>query len=255
MGILVSGANSGVCRYLHENLKGIGLTRTTSPEEIEKVKREGIDNIIHCAFNSSRNINTDSLQQYIDDNIFLTKELVSFRHKKFIFFSSVDVYPKNRETHFENEIIDVNSVSGIYAIAKLISEAIVKKYCKNYLILRATAFLGKYSRKNSLLRIIENKECLLTLSADSRFNYVLYPDILNFVRYSIENNLEGIYNLASAENISLSRVAEIFQKKVNFGDYFYDVGNINNDKVSSVLPVFKRSSEKTMLKFAESLKK
>ncbi len=249
MRILTTGILSGLGKFIHENLGGVGLTRDTSPEDIEKIKNDGVDIIIHCAFNSRRRINSDSLYHYLEDNVLLTKRVVSFPHKKFIFLSSVDVYPKRTDVHSEDEIIEVDSVSGIYGITKLMSESILKNHCENYLILRGTALLGKYSRKNSLIKIIEGEGCTLTLSGDSRFNYVLHLDILDFIKFSIDHDVKGIYNLASSENITLSEVVDMLGKKVKFGTYFYNVGNIDNSKISSIFPVFKKTSKEIVTQF------
>ena len=249
MRILTSGVFSGLGKYIHENLGGTDLTRDTSPEDMEEIENSGVDVIIHCAFNSRRGINSDSLYYYLEDNVLFTKKLVSIPHKKFIFLSSVDVYPNGVGTHPEDEIIDMDSISGIYRITKLMSESIVKTHCVNYLILRGTALLGKYSRKNSLIKIIEDDKCILTLSSDSRFNYVLHSDILDFIKFSIDHDLKGIYNLASSENVTLLEVANILGKKVKFGNYLYDVGNIDNSKISYVFPVFKKTSKEIITKF------
>ena len=228
MRIIVSGNKSGLGRYLFESLGAIGLDRNTSFEKREDLKKKGADIIIHCAFNYSREVSSQSLFPYFKDNVLLTKELAMIPHKKFIFISSVDVYPKNREIHKENEIIGLDSIEGIYGITKLISESIVRNYCKNHLILRGTAFLGKYSRKNSLIKIIKEKNPSLTLSPKSDFNYVLYSDVADFLKTAIKKDLKGIYNLASSENITLTGIARTFKKKVKFGKYQYSAGKINN---------------------------
>lgn len=249
--ILTTGVLSGLGRYIHENLGGTGLTRDLSIEDREKIRSRGADIIIHCAFNSRQGINSDSLYHYLEDNVLLTKELVSFSHKKFIYLSSVDIYPRGAGLHSEDEIIDMDSVSGIYGITKLMSEAIVKNHCENYLVLRPTFLLGKYSRKSSTIKVIENKECILTLSGNSIYNYVLHSDILDFIKLSIDGDLKGIYNLASSENVTLSEVADMLGKKVNFGTYLYDVGNIANSKISSVFPAFKKTSKEVVAQFIE----
>lgn len=249
MKILVTGNKSGLGKYLFENIGTIGLDRNNLSRELKKIKKEGVDIIIHCAFNSSRDVTSESLFPYFGDNVFLTKELTLVPHKKFIFFSSVDVYPKNKAIHLEDEIINLNSAEGIYGITKLISESIIRNYCKNFLILRGSAFLGEYSRKNSLIKIIEEKNCVLTLTGDSEFNYVLYSDILDFLKTAIKKNLKGIYNLASSKNITLSEAAKIFGKKVRFGKYNYRVGKISNRKISSVSLVFKKTSQEIIKQF------
>lgn len=247
--ILTTGTRSGLGRYLQENLGGIGLTRSTPALDIERIKCNGVDVIIHCAFNIAKNINTSSLYPYLSDNVFLTKESTSFPHKKLIFISTVDVYPRTGGTHSEEEIIEVDSLSELYGITKLMSESIVMNHCKNYLILRPSALLGKYSRRNSLISIIEEKNCALTLSADSRFNYVLYSDILGFIKFAIKNDLKGIYNVASSGNITLSEIADMTENNVKFGEYHYDVGNIDNNKIISVFPAFKKTSAEIIAQF------
>lgn len=241
--ILTTGYLSGLGKHLYENLGGYGLDRETSLQEREKIKKEGVDVIIHCAFNPRKDINSDSLYEYLKDNIFLTKDLVSIPHKKFIFISSLDVYSKNQNIHSEEEIINLDSISDIYGITKLMSEAIVKNECKNYLILRCSGLLGKYSRKNSLIRIIEDEKCDLTLSGKSEFNYILHSDVLDFIKLSIKENLQGIYNVVSSQNITLSEIADGLGKKVNFGAYIYKTGRIDNRKIISVFPTFKKTSK------------
>jgi len=250
--ILTTGINSGLGRCIYEDIRCLGLGRNTSIEEIERIKNDGVETIIHCAFNSNSQVNLNSLYQYLQDNVLLTKELISFPHKKFIFISSVDVYPKDVNLHLEDENIDMSAVNSIYGITKLMSESLVKKYCENYLILRASAMLGKYSRRNSLIRMIEDTECELTLSYNSRFNYILHSDILDFIKFSISHDIKGTLNVVSSENITLLEVADMLKKTIRFGKYFYDVGNINNSRISSVFPAFKKSSREIIFEFMRS---
>lgn len=249
MKILTTGAGSGMGRYIYEHLGGIGITRGTSAVEMENIRKDGVDVIIHCAFNSGKNITADSLFGYFNDNVLLTKDLISIPHKKFIYFSTVDLYARTPNIHMEDEIIYPDKVNGIYATAKLISESIVRKYCTGYMILRPTTLVGTYSRKNTLFKIIEGDKNSLYLSENSRFNYVLYPDILEFIKLAIERDLSGVYNVASSENILLSEVAVVLDRKVSFGDHLYDVGNISNDRIAFVYPAFKKTSKDVLNEF------
>lgn len=127
MKILITGTNSGLGKHFFEIFGGIIWNRDISENTKRKLKQTGVDVILHAAFNSSKQITSDNLFAYLQDNIWLTMELLSIPHKKFVFISSIDVYPKNNQTHSEEEIIDVNAVSGMYAITKPISESLVKK--------------------------------------------------------------------------------------------------------------------------------
>jgi len=249
--ILTTGVLSGIGKHIHENLGGTGITRATLHEELERIRRDGVDIIIHCAFNSQKDVTSDSVYGYFDDNVFLTNALVSIPHKKFIFFSTIDLYPKNSDTHVEDELIHIDKIKGIYAITKLLSESIVKGKGNNFLILRPTTLLGKYARRNTLTRIIDDEKEPLFLSGNSRFNYILHSDILDFIAFSIRHDITGIFNIASTSNILLSEVANQLGMKVQFGTSVYDVGNISNEKIVTLFPVFKKTSKEILSQFIE----
>lgn len=240
---LITGLSSGLGKYLHDNLGGVPFNRKV-------IKDEETEIIIHCAFDRTRGINSQNLYQYLSDNVFLTKRLTKIPHRKFIYISSIDVYPQNNEKHFEDEVIDIDQVSNIYAFAKLASESLIQNLCPNFSILRCTTLLGKDSKENSLIKIIKENHPTLTLSADSLFNYILHKDVIEFIKLAIEKDLQGIYNLSSSENISLSEVANLLKRKVNFGNYMYNVGYIDNTKASAIFSAFKKSSKEVMAEFS-----
>ncbi len=241
---LITGTSSGLGKYLYNKLGGISINR-------EKIQKNGAEIIIHCAFNSQQS--PKDIEQYFRDNVLLTEELTNIPHKKFVFISSVDVYPKNSNRHIEDEIIDINNADSLYAKTKLLSEEVVKKNCPNFLILRCSALLGKDSRKNSLIKIIQDDSPTLILSPDSSFNYILHKDVLEFIKFAIEKDLQGIYNLASYKNITLKQVADLVKKKVNFGRDIYSVGYIDNSKVTSITPSFEKTSEEIIEEFARGM--
>ena len=82
---LITGTRNGFGKYAHEKLGGFGLTRDTKEEEIGRIQEQGVNTIIHCAFNTSKNVTSFDLPKYIEDNVFLTKRLTEIPHKKFIF--------------------------------------------------------------------------------------------------------------------------------------------------------------------------
>ena len=249
MKILTTGILSGLGKHVYERFGGVGWTRQLDTRQREKIKNEGVDTIIHCAFNSGRNVSSENLYDYISDNVVLTEKLCSIPNRKFVFVSTVDVYPKDSGFHSEDEAIYMDDVNTLYGTTKLMSEAIVRNRCQNYLILRCTALLGEYSRKNSLMRILKDTPCRLTLSLDSLFNYVLHSDVSEFLRFAMEQDLCGTFNVASSENIRLSEVAEMLGKNVSFGTYCYCVGNIDNRRICSLFPAFGRTSKETIAEF------
>lgn len=243
---LVSGVRSGFGRYLHERFGGAGLTRLTPPAECQLLREEGADTIIHCAADSRRGLELGQLFQHIDDNLFLTQRLVSMPHHRFVYISSVDVYPKTPGPHRETDPLQIDSARGVYAMTKLMSEAVVLRAAQHPLILRPTALLGANSRRNSLIRLIEDDPRPLSLSGDSAINYVLHEDVADFIAMALETGLEGTYNAASTGTVTLAEVAERHGKRTAFGRYLYDVGSIDNARIAALWPAFARSSREAV---------
>src|SRR3989344_3392693 len=148
--VVITGTNSGIGKYLFGQMDGIGITRDFSTEKWKILETDGVDIIIHCAVNSTSNITSENLNAYIYDNVFLTRRLLLVPHKKFIYFSSTDVYSQNNHNgrHDESEVINLNTTHTFYALTKLISEGLVKKYGCNWSILRATNLLGRDASKS-----------------------------------------------------------------------------------------------------------
>ena len=249
--ILITGAKSGIGKYLHEHLGGVGFTR----ENAEKIlsAHERFDVIIHCAYNSSREVDSENVHSYFSDTIGLTEKLLEMPHKLFIFFSTVDVYPRKKGLHKEDEIIPLDEVKGMYAITKLISESLVRDKSKNFLILRPTGLLGEYSKKGSLMKVLTDALPAITLTKNSEINCVLYPDILGFIQRAMEKNIHGIYNIASSQNITPVNIAKRMNKKVSFGRFEYNVGAYDTSKAVGIIPAFKKTSEDAIRLFAKNL--
>ena len=241
---LTTGSASGLCRYFYESLGGYCLTREAPLKKL--LFQKPVDVVIHCAFNMQRDITCRDLYRYLEDTILLTLELTDILCKKFIYISTIDVYPKNGNIHSEDELISVFDHNNLYSLTKLYSESIIREHFKNYLIIRMGMPLGKYTRKNNLLKIILDDNPVITLTRDSAFNCVLYSDILNFILEAVKKDLHGTYNAVSNDSISLYELAEKTRKKIRFGDYFYKCDNISNTKIVSACDHFNKSSHDTI---------
>lgn len=243
---LISGTNSGLGKFLQEELKGDYFCRKNG---IKSLTNEPYDAIIHCAFNVSRDVTTSNFSDYINDNLLLTQRLLAIPHKKFIFISTSDVYPRDKQVWKEDDHFPVEKVEGLYGLCKLMVESVVKQQTDNSIILRPTALLGKYSRANSLMKILFNKDTTLTLDANSRFNYILHQDILEFIKIAHAEDITGVFNLAASDSISLGEVANLFKREVKFGSYVYNSANICNKKVTEKCHIFSSSSLDNIKRF------
>ncbi len=204
--ILLTGASSGLGKFLSKNLKDIDLfTRENNVEDILECGKE-YDAIIHCAASISHASWEDVTYEYFDDNTILTRQLVTIPHKKFIHISSIDI-----------------KRDSIYGIAKRISERIVDSYSPNTLIIRPSGLIGNEMKMNTFRKIQAGKPIALTES--SMMNYVNYSTILEVIK----SNSSGIITVTASKNISMKDISELFHQDIQFGDIHYEMDISDRD--------------------------
>ena len=248
--ILVTGAQSGIGKYICEQLTGTPLTR----ENHQIINERHFDTIIHCANNRNKFPNSFELYQYYLDNIQLTEKLVSCDHKTFIYLSTIEVYPYRPKIIWrENDKIPVSDLQGIYPYSKLISEKIVENAADTSVILRLSSLLGKYTRHNTTRRILLKEKGPFSLSADSEFNFVSYEDVLGFIDKATDSSMRGTFNVVSSKNISLRKIASIANTEPVFGNYKYVTGNIANETIVQYEDAFAKTSEDIVRQYLKEL--
>ena len=238
--ILVSGSSSGLGKYLTQEFNALGLNRENSRTIISNLKNACVDCIIHCAATASHGETLDEEQAMLSSNVDLTRTLLSIVHKKFIFISSVDVYPLDSSRE-ESQRISSENARNFYGKTKLLAEHLVLMYGNSSLVLRPSS-----------LRILITPEKVgakVFLSPQSRFNFVSYSLMKGFVSVGIKQNLRGIFNLSSSSDIALQEIASMFSKSVEYGTYNYNLGNIPNQKAVAFLPALDVSSRDLLLNF------
>lgn len=200
---LVTGVKSGLGKHLFENLQDVdGLHRNN----FDELSFKEYSVIIHCAFNKSNKIKNDTCEyyKYLNDNIFLTQKLLNLNYDKFIYISSIDVYDK----------------TTLYSLFKRLAESLVIRY-RNSLIIRCPVLLGKEMKPNHLTKMFSGED--ISLSGKSTFNYILYENILNFLRYNEEKI--GIWDFISRDSIALNDIKKRFGLNTHFGNYIYGTPN------------------------------
>ena len=250
---LISGAKSGLGRHLVEHF-GAAATPITRETDLDALATDAAQaTIIHCAFNSGRPASPADTCRYIEDNLLLTERLLRLPHNRFVFVSTVDVYPRDDGPRREDREIGLDALQGGYPVTKFLSEILVRERGRAPLVLRPTAMLGRYARPNSLVRLLTDPTCRLTLSPDSRFNYIRHEDVAGFVDLALAHGLDGVYNLAARSNVRLGDVAAAHGRSPQFGSFVYDVGEIDAAKVRAVCPAFDRTSEDFVTLFTSEM--
>lgn len=240
---LVTGVQSGLGKFLHEQFGGVGLTRANSSSILEN-KKIKYDAIIHCAFNSKSALDSHGKSE----NISLIESLVQLPHKKFILLSSADVYTPTEQVHIESLPLNEKLAKTDYSRQKILCEQTTQKL-QDLLILRPTSLLGPYMRPNNLWKLMRESQPQLSLTADSTLNFVLYSHLRSFIEIAIQKNISGIYNVASSKNIQLDQIAKKLNRSPQFGQFKYSVGAVSNDKIKPIISDLKFSSEEILEKF------
>ena len=233
--VLVTGTNRGLGKFISNSFpEEVGVFTFTRKDNLDDYTEwlygtlnQSYDLIIHCAASVSHyGWDDDIPYSFYNDNIFLTKELLSVPHKKFIYISSID-----------------QQKTSPYGISKKISEAIVKKHAKNYLIIRPTGLLGKEMKKNTFQKIIHGESIALT--QDSIMNYVLYDDVLEMAL----SDKQGVVTLCADGGVTMGEVADLASKNIEYGDIYFD---IESHKYKSTLNY---SSKENIIRYLEKYEK
>jgi hypothetical protein len=195
---LITGINSGLGKYLYDNLpNSLGLNR----DNFAAIKDESYQTIIHCAFNKENTI-TD-YKKYLDDNIFLTQRLKNLKYNKFIYISTVDVY---QEYH------------NVYSSFKKFAETLLDE---NDLILRCPMMLGDTMKPNHATKIKDNIESI-GLSGKSKFNYLLMDDLVEFFISDDYKQYKGVIDFVANSLVELEDVKQYFNSTTKLGEYVYE---------------------------------
>lgn len=241
MAILVTGAASGVGRYLAEVFKADVVTRDR-PVTMLGETREPYDAILHCAFNMRRDIGLEQLPGYLQDTIGLTEAVARVPHRAFVVLSSIDVYPVGAGICDEDTLLDAYAPRNLYALCKMATEAVVARFAVNPLILRCGLLLGPYMRPNNLSRLVRGETDALTLTGSSSFHCIGYADIAAIVEHALTNGLTGTYNAAFSPAVTMAAVAERFGRKPRFGTFDHQTPRISNERLRKVFGNFNGSS-------------
>jgi nucleoside-diphosphate-sugar epimerase len=251
--ILVTGARSGLGKAVHHALGGIPFVRGMTVDHPAIRGAAPFDAIIHCAVNADKHVSMKTAFKYLDDNFLLTQRLVDVPHHKFVFISTLAVYPPTGRAVSEDDDVDLLPLTGPYAFTKLFSDLYVNERAKNPLILRTTTPLGLTMRPSNLFRALTQPGCQLFLAPNSRYNCVLHSDIIDFIARALDENICGAFNIGSEGLIVLSDIVDQLGLSVQYGEYRYDIGPVDVRRAGKLHPAFARPCWETINLFIDTL--
>ena len=230
MSDLVTGASSGLGQFLARQLGATAGTRESLPEILSGGR--GFDRIIHCASVSRFD---SSLSELTESNIELTERLLNVSHKRFVFISTIDVYPDRPGNRFDEDFElpdDLNSYRSAYAWSKAMAEKLVLNRAQKPLVLRPTALLdSSYKKLGTALKIVTNQK--VRIAKGSVADCVPYRLLYEIIQHSSQPM--GIYNVASSKAYPIEQASEDFAFTAGYGEYLYRTPEADVTKLQSLL--------------------
>lgn len=172
------------------------------------------DIFIYANGNSNKYFATQN--PFVDFEMSVTtvmKSINDFRFKKFIFFSSCDVYDKiSIKNTFEDSLI--KKANNFYGKNKYIAENIIKIYCEKWLILRLGPLIGKNLKKNAIFNLLNNKKVYSNIFSKSSF--ILTDTVAKFLLKLLHIKKNKIFNISGKESVSFKTIKELMKSKSVF---------------------------------------
>lgn len=247
--VVVVGAGGGIGRYLTAYFDGVPYQRGSKYQVLEEA-----ETIIYCAAKAHFETPQAQLFQSIEDNFLLLERVSRLPHKQFVFFSSVDVYPKNDYVHLESEEIKIEDISSGYPSFKLMCEAVVRERCNLPLILRPTSLFGPGMRPNNIIHVLGGVQEKVTLNAASSFNCITYDMVAQLIDVALKKNVTGTLNCAATGRASLAEVAELGGYSGGFGPHEYQAPRVSNEAVTALIPAFGRTSLQVLKEVSQNMR-
>jgi len=228
--IIILGSNGFIGNNLLKffSLKSSYEVRGYSSKECDLLSLESINNALSSVNSDHVIIMTSSINRLKENtynsmtkNISMAENIGRFIEKHhadyFIFLSTVDVYGFVKSKINEKLLPDPKDY---YAISKLSSEFILKKYCSNnnipLLVLRLSGIYGTGDDgKSTINRIIEsiattNKGTIWRNGTDKR-DFVYVDDVCNIIDMAIQKKIDITLNVATGKSYSISQIFEIIK--------------------------------------------
>lgn len=130
---------------------------------------------------------------------------------KFIQFSTDQLFQKNNVKFSENKKA---KPLNYYAKTKLMAEKIIKKNCKNFLIIRTNFLSANHKKKTLYDKIYKSLKYKKKINLwNNVFYNPLHPKVIIFSIFKlIKLNKVGVFNLSSNTKISKFRAGELISK-------------------------------------------
>lgn len=243
--IAVLGGNgflgSDLVHFLSDNFEVTSVTRDNYQECIA----EDFDVFINANGNSKRFWALQNVfQDFEASTISVYKTMLDFQFKKYVYISSVDVYPNHSSLSKtrEDQVIRIVNQNA-YGFHKHLSEQIVQKHVANWIILRSSMILGKKMNKGPFYDILNCNPIFVTL--DSKLQLITTNAIAQIIMTLISKNTTcETFNLGGLGAFPLSRARKYFDNKIQISPKAQkQIYQMDVNKIAKLYPQLKTSEQ------------
>lgn len=189
------------------------------------ITKENYTSFIHTSFDIVINANGNSKRFWANKNVLedfalsttsVYKSIFDFPAALYIYISSSDVYVDHTgsKTTKESQYIQTSALSS-YGLHKYMSELLVKRHSKNYLILRCSMMLGSKPKKGPLYDILQKHP--LYIAKESRLQMITTKEIAKCLYFLTKKKITNkIYNIGGKGTILFSNIQKFVDLPVFF---------------------------------------
>lgn len=172
------------------------------------------------------------------------RSLFDFEYQTYVYISSPDIYedPTSPATTLEHVPGGMSALSP-YGFHKHLSEELVRRYAKNFLILRSAALLGTRLAKGVVFDIVQGRELYVT--PDSRLQFITTDAVADIIETLLQEKSTGeVFNAGGVGIVTPERVAALAGKPVRVReDAEPQRYEMNTEKIRGVYGALRTSEE------------
>lgn len=233
---------------------GSDLVRYLSPKfRVTSINRENysqrvggsFDVLINANGNSKRFwANKNPQEDFLKSTVSVYRSMFDFSCDIYIYISSPDVYANHSAIKYTKEDgqNDPEKLSP-YGFHKYLSEIIVKKYKKNFFILRPSMMLGTELKKGPFFDIVHDNP--LSITPQSCLQLITTSAVAEIIQILLKNSkTASVLNLGGIGTFPFRKISKYFNKEIKIkSDAVKQVYEMNVKKIKYLYPDLKTSEE------------
>ena len=178
-------------------------------------KRKTFDIVINANGNSKRYwANRHPLEDFMASTVSVYQSIFDFPCGTYIYISSPDVYTHHESTRMTRETVAIDPKAlEPYGLHKYLSELIVMKYAKKFLILRCSMMLGMKLTKGPFFDVQQSMPLFVT--TNSRLQLITTRTVADILESLLQSGVRNdVINIGGLGTFSFTKIQDYFDQNI-----------------------------------------